>query len=89
LGLGRSLTPILYILHNLHNAGDYTGNGGYDANDCQNVHSDFLFLRLALYMHDTHQMWRVEICPWRMDFSQANWAEAALRGKETLMRQRS
>jgi hypothetical protein len=26
------------------------------------------------------------MCPWRMDFSRADWAEMALRGRETSIR---
>jgi hypothetical protein len=30
-----------------------------------------------------HQMCSVEMCPWRMDFSRADWTEMGLRGRET------
>jgi hypothetical protein len=36
--------------------------------------------RMAASGWRAYQMWRVEMCPWRMDFSRADWAEMALRG---------
>jgi hypothetical protein len=33
-----------------------------------------------------HQMWRVEMWPWRMAFSRADWVEMALRGRESSIR---
>jgi len=45
--------------------------------------------RMAASGRRAHQMCTVEMCSWRMDFSRADWAEMALRGRETSMRWRS
>jgi hypothetical protein len=44
--------------------------------------------RIAASGRRAHQMWSVEIWPWRMDFSRADWAEMGLRGREISMRRR-
>jgi hypothetical protein len=42
--------------------------------------------RIAARGRRAHQMCRVEMWPWRIDFSRADWAEMALRGRETSIR---
>ena len=56
------------------------GSAGSGHNDAQ------MTARQAASGRRAHHIWRVEMCPWRIDFSRLAWAEMRLMGRSTSMR---